>query len=113
MAIRRPGAGLSPATRVWSPRARSSPEPPLTRPLPPGCGTRPSSDRERFDILERPPGSSDRPRSCRLAEAGGIEMMQPREDGPHVAAIVPAYNEESTLNEVLSVLKATTAIDEI
>ncbi len=30
-----------------------------------------------------------------------------------VAAIVPAYNEEATLTEVLSVLKATPAIDEI
>ncbi|MEA2601450.1 MAG: hypothetical protein QOF89_2442 [Acidobacteriota bacterium] len=40
-------------------------------------------------------------------------MVQSREGGPRVAAIVPAYNEESTLNEVLSVLKATPAIDEI
>ena len=31
----------------------------------------------------------------------------------HVAAIVPAYNEEATLTEVLSVLKATPTIDEI
>src|SRR4029079_11021009 len=55
-----------------------------------------------------------RPRSCRPPGAGGFEMMvQSREGGPRVAAIVPAYNEESTLREVLSVLKATTAIDEI
>jgi polyisoprenyl-phosphate glycosyltransferase len=33
--------------------------------------------------------------------------------GLHVAAIVPAYNEEATLSEVLSVLKAVPAIDEI
>jgi glycosyltransferase involved in cell wall biosynthesis len=33
--------------------------------------------------------------------------------GLRVAAIVPAYNEEATLTEVLSVLKATPAIDEI
>lgn len=32
---------------------------------------------------------------------------------PTVAAIVPAYNEEATLTEVLGVLKATPAIDEI
>jgi glycosyltransferase involved in cell wall biosynthesis len=33
--------------------------------------------------------------------------------GLRVAAIVPAYNEEATLSEVLSVLKATSAVDEI
>ncbi|HEV7504924.1 MAG TPA: glycosyltransferase family 2 protein [Thermoanaerobaculia bacterium] len=39
--------------------------------------------------------------------------MSEREAGLRVAAIVPAYNEEATLVEVLSVLKATPAIDEI
>jgi len=40
-------------------------------------------------------------------------MSVRREAGLRVAAIVPAYNEEATLIEVLSVLKATPAIDEI
>lgn len=40
-------------------------------------------------------------------------MMRSHDEGPRVAAIVPAYNEEATLHEVLSVLKATAAIDEI
>lgn len=35
------------------------------------------------------------------------------EEASRVAAIVPAYNEEATLTEVLSVLKATPTIDEI
>ena len=39
--------------------------------------------------------------------------MNRSQAGPRVAAIVPAYNEEATLHEVLSVLKATPAIDEI
>jgi len=39
--------------------------------------------------------------------------MTEREAGPRVAALVPAYNEEATLIEVLSVLKAAPAIDEI
>jgi glycosyltransferase involved in cell wall biosynthesis len=40
-------------------------------------------------------------------------MSERREAGRRVAAIVPAFNEEATLVEVLSVLKATPAIDEI
>jgi glycosyltransferase involved in cell wall biosynthesis len=40
-------------------------------------------------------------------------MTERRAAGPRVAAIVPAYNEEATLNEVLSVLKAAPAVDEI
>ncbi|HEX4962572.1 MAG TPA: glycosyltransferase family 2 protein [Thermoanaerobaculia bacterium] len=40
-------------------------------------------------------------------------MSQSRAGEPRVAAIVPAYNEAATLSEVLSVLKATPAIDEI
>src|SRR5436305_6794622 len=40
-------------------------------------------------------------------------MSERREAGLRVAAIVPAYNEEATLLQVLSVIKATPAIDEI
>jgi len=40
-------------------------------------------------------------------------MSERRAAGRRVAAIVPAYNEEATLGEVLSVLKAAPAIDEI
>jgi len=40
-------------------------------------------------------------------------MSERRAAGLRVAAIVPAYNEEATLVEVLSVLKATPSIDEI
>ncbi|HEV8583079.1 MAG TPA: glycosyltransferase family 2 protein [Thermoanaerobaculia bacterium] len=40
-------------------------------------------------------------------------MRKSSEGGFRVAAIVPAYNEEATLIEVLSVLKATPAIGEI
>lgn len=40
-------------------------------------------------------------------------MRKSSEGGFRVAAIVPAYNEEATLTEVLSVLKATPAISEI
>src|SRR5215203_323754 len=40
-------------------------------------------------------------------------MMKSDEGEVRVAAIVPAYNEEATLIEVLSVLKATPKIDEI
>ena len=40
-------------------------------------------------------------------------MSKSPEGEVRVAAIVPAYNEEATLTEVLSVLKATPAIDEI
>ncbi|HSS48145.1 MAG TPA: glycosyltransferase family 2 protein [Thermoanaerobaculia bacterium] len=40
-------------------------------------------------------------------------MSERRAAGLRVAAIVPAYNEEATLVEVLSVLEATPAIDEI
>lgn len=39
-----------------------------------------------------------------MTNSGGI---------PRVAAVVPAYNEEATLSEVLTVLKQTRAIDEI
>jgi len=40
-------------------------------------------------------------------------MSERPQAGRRVAAIVPAYNEEATLVEVLSVLKASPAIDEI
>lgn len=40
-------------------------------------------------------------------------MRRSSEGDLRVAAIVPAYNEEATLTEVLSVLKATPTIDEI
>jgi len=40
-------------------------------------------------------------------------MRRSSEGEIRVAAIVPAYNEEATLTEVLSVLKATPTIDEI
>lgn len=40
-------------------------------------------------------------------------MRRDSEEASRVAAIVPAYNEEATLTEVLSVLKATPGIDEI
>jgi|SRR5436305_2761577 len=40
-------------------------------------------------------------------------MRESSEGDLRVAAIVPAFNEEATLTEVLSVLKATPAVDEI
>jgi len=46
-----------------------------------------------------------------VSERGAVEVRQP--EAPRVAAIVPAYNEEETLADVITVLKATGLVDEI